>query len=102
MSSNLLNILLDKDADEADRDDAATWLRDCVDDLTLKVLHKIASDITENCFIRNKVGNVLGDIITKRNNFNNDKKYLNGLTEESLEEALDYIRSVHPEWLDNY
>ena len=35
MKEELIKILLDKNADESDRDDAASWLRDCTDNETL-------------------------------------------------------------------
>jgi len=78
MKEELIKILLDKNADESDRDDAASWLRDCTDNETLEALYKIASDKNDNYFVQVKVGSVMGEILTKRNTFEQDKHYLIG------------------------
>ena len=46
-----------------------------------------------------KVGSVMGEILTKRNTFEQDKHYLIGLTEASYDEAIEYIKSVYPDWI---
>jgi len=99
MKEELIKILLDKNADESDRDDAASWLRDCTDNETLEALYKIASDKNDNYFVQVKVGSVMGEILTKRNTFEQDKHYLIGLTEASYDEAIEYIKSVYPDWI---
>lgn len=99
MKDELIKILLNKNIDETDREDAASWLRDSTDDETLGILYKIACDKNDNYFVQIKVGSVLGEILVKRNNFKQDKQYLIGLTEASYEEAIEYIKSLHPDWI---
>lgn len=95
----LIDILLDKEAYVADRDEAAGWLSEFTDNETLKVLYKVACDKGEDYMVLEKVGMSLGEVIVNRQQYQNDKQFLIGLSDVAYRETISYIESCHPEWL---
>ncbi len=96
----LVEILLDKNASVAERDDAAMYLGEYDDDRALAALIKICVDKSEDEFIFANCGQSVASIWVKRNKFN--KKIYDEMVPESQWEVYYYINGNKPEWIKEY
>ena len=93
----LISILLDSNAREDERHDAAMDIGDYDDDRVVKALIKIASNPQENRIIRDACGESIAQIWIHRNNFNN--RAYQKLQPDAQHIAKMYIYANKPEWM---
>lgn len=93
----LVEILLDKKASIAERDDVAMDLGVFDDDLALKALISIATNLNEDDMIVDFCGESIGEIWVKRNK--SDFKILKRFHPVAFRATRDYIKAKKPEWL---
>ncbi len=101
MSANiqgLIRVLLDPLAREDERHDAAMDLGDFSDDRALDALIIIGTNLSENAIILDAVGESIGEILVKRNKYN--EKLINSLAPIAQKTAMAYIHSHKQEWVE--
>ncbi len=96
----LIDILFDKNADLAERDDAAMYLGEYDDDRALAALIKICLDKNEEEFIFDVCGESVASIWVKRDHF--DPNIYKEMVPTARHEAYWYIQSMKPEWIEKY
>ncbi len=96
----LIDILFDKNADLAERDDAAMYLGEYDDDRALAALIKICLDKTEDEFIFAHCGESVGSIWAQRNKF--DPIIYSKMVPIARHEVYYYFKSNKPELIEKY
>jgi HEAT repeat protein len=91
----LIEVLLDKNLREDERDDAAMDLGEYNDLRALKALIKVASDPDENMTVIDSCAESIGSILIERNEF--DASVLDGLIPLAKELVIDFIRECKPD-----
>ncbi len=96
----LIKILLDSNSFEEDRHDAAGYLSDFPDEVSLSALCKAAlnenNKSTEIDSVKAKSGESIGNIMVKQDKL--EKKFLVGLSREAKAEVLGVFKVNKPEW----
>ena len=95
---NLVNLLLNKRASIADRDDAAMDLFEYDDDFALDSLIKVAKNKNEDSIILNSCGESIASIWIKRNEF--DKNSYKSLSKEAQNGVFYVIKNDKPDWIN--
>jgi len=96
--SLLIEVLLDKNAREDERDDAAMDLGNYNDDQALNALIKVATDpLEDNDTLSNSCGESIAAIFIKRGQY--DRKIVDHLSPSAKNGALAMIQSQRPEWM---
>ena len=96
----LVEILLDKTASIAERDDAAIDLRGYNDDRALLALIKIVTDEHEEQFIFDNCGESIATIWVKRDYF--DTNLYKKMVPDAQYELYGYVQGSRPEWIEKY
>ena len=96
----LVEILLDKTASIAERDDAAIDLRGYNDDRALLALIKIVTDENEENSIFDNCGESIATIWVNRDYFNLDLYKQMG--RPAQREVYSYIVCQKPDWIEKY
>ena len=94
---NLVNLLLNKKASIADRDDAAMDLFEYDNDIALRGLIEVAKNNNEDSTILNSCGESIASIWVKRNAF--DKNTYKRLSKEAQNGVYYVIKNDRPDWL---
>lgn len=87
----LIRLLLDKSAEESERDDAAIDLGDYDDDEVISTLVSVAADPTTEEVICSSCGESLGAIWLRKGSV--DQTFLNRIRPEAQREAIALIKS---------
>ncbi len=93
----LLQILLDKQGREDERDEAAAYLGKYNNEEVLQALLSIGSDPFENDIVLDSCGTSIAEILIRRNQF--DSNILTPLAETAKDSAIQYILGIKPEWV---
>lgn len=96
----LIELLLDKDASIAERDDAAIELADYTDECVENALVSIAKNENEDKLILNSYGESLASIWVMQNFFKTDEFFK--LTGTPRYGIYFVIKSRKPEWIKKY
>ena len=97
MPQTLIDILLDKNVDWAERDDAATYLIDYDEPEVEEALFSVASDINEDDDIAESCGECIAEIWCRNDLLSIDK--IKKLKPAALQEAVGIIDARKPEWM---
>ncbi|WP_379157948.1 hypothetical protein [Paenibacillus sp. sgz5001063] len=92
----LLQVLTDKSASEAERDDAAMDLGKFDGEDVIRILVQVASDPSTEEMVCSSCGESLADIFMRRGIIDND--LLKKLRPEAFSEAIGLIKFKHPDW----
>lgn len=96
----LINILLDRSASDAERDDAAIDLGNYNDAEVINILVEISNDLNIEDMIRATCGESLAHIWLRKEEI--DYNLLFKLNDISLQEALSLIKIYKPNWYEKY
>lgn len=94
----MIQILLNRNNDLGERDDAAMDLASFPDDDVLKALNKIACDPNENSMVLESSGESIGEILVQRTSLEWD--YLKLVTPIAYQAAYSIIQIDRPEWIN--
>jgi len=96
----LINILFDDTAREDEKDDAAMFLRDFIDNEAINALTLVGCNNSEKDIVQGSAGESLAEIWCTQNNF--DKLTFEKLTSTARKEAFGIIKHKKPDWLVQY
>jgi hypothetical protein len=92
----LIEYLLDKNIDDATRDDCAIDLSNFPEEDVIAALIKVANNVSDEEMIRASCGESIASIWIKIDNI--DFEALNSLEEPAFSEALGLIKTKKPQW----
>jgi HEAT repeat protein len=91
----LIEVLLDKNLREDERDDAAMDLGEYNDLRALEALIKVASDPDENMTVVDSCAESIGSILIERNEF--DNSIIDGLAPVAKRILIKFIKTCKPD-----
>lgn len=96
----LIQTLLDRNANDADKDDCAIYLAEFDDNDVIEILYKVANDLNVEWIVRASCGESLAEIWIRKQEI--DYNLLVSLKDVALDEALALIKYHRPDWYDKY